>query len=234
MASMSTPALKLTGLTVNYGRTIPVKNLDLVLEDGESLGIIGESGCGKSSLLKAIGGMESRYEGSMEMFGKILGKKRTLQETNLLQMVFQDPLAAFNPVHTVDAILREPLAIRKINNCDKLILEALDAVGLPKSLRYRYPRQISGGQRQRLAIARALTVKPKILLLDEPTSSLDVSVQAEILNLLSIVRSELGLSLLLVSHDLAVVAQLCEQILVMSGGFFVKKIYRTELTEYML
>ena len=139
-------------------------------------------------------------------------------------MVFQDPYGSLHPRHTVDRALTEPLAIHRIGDADRRIESALIDVGLDPSFRYRFPHQLSGGQRQRVAIARALIVEPKILLLDEPTSALDVSVQAEILNLLRRLRSEHGLTAILVSHNLAVVAHICERLGVMQNGEMVEEL----------
>ena len=136
----------------------------------------------------------------------------------MTQMVFQDPYGSLHPNQTVDQILALPVAIHRLDRGEARIVQALAEVGLGREHRYRYPHQLSGGQRQRVAIARALILEPRILLLDEPTSALDVSVQAEILNLLSRLRRDHGLTLLMVSHDLAVIAHLCERIGVMSRG----------------
>jgi peptide/nickel transport system ATP-binding protein len=133
-------------------------------------------------------------------------------------MVFQDPYGSLHPRHTVDQTLAEPLAIHGERDAEARILGALREVGLGPSFRFRYPHQLSGGQRQRVAIARALILRPKVLLLDEPTSALDASVQAEILNLLEQLRRSLSLTYVLVSHDLAVVAHLCDRLLVMQHG----------------
>jgi peptide/nickel transport system ATP-binding protein len=133
-------------------------------------------------------------------------------------MVFQDPYGSLNPTHTVDRILSEPLAIQGLDNVDRRIEQALGEVGMGSLHRFRYPHQISGGQRQRVAIARALIMEPKILLLDEPTSALDLSVQAEILNLLKRIGRNRGLTMLMVSHDLAVIAHMCSRIAVMKRG----------------
>ncbi len=222
-------ALSLENISIDYGTVMPVLNASLELEAGGSLGIVGESGCGKSSLLKAVAGIENHWTGSMLAFGKPLPKRRTLADARVIQMVFQDPLASLNPSHTVDDILREPLSIHNIGDRDRRILYAMDSVALSRSLRYRFPGQLSGGQRQRVGIARALQIEPEILLLDEPTSALDVSVQAEVLNLLSELRKDRGLSYLVVSHDLAVVAQLCERVVVMHDGYFVESLQRVHI-----
>ncbi|CAN7648344.1 ABC transporter ATP-binding protein [Pararhizobium sp. LjRoot238] len=227
---MMTPhALSVDGLSIRLGTSLVVNDVSLTLGHGESLGIVGESGCGKSTLLKCIAGIHDTWSGTIEAFGRRLVARRTFADRRMLQIVFQDPAAALNPAHTVDRILREPLIIHRVDRQDKRIADVLDAVGLPRSIRFRFPGQISGGQRQRLCIARALLVGPQVLLLDEPTSSLDVSIQAELLNLLADLRVDRQISYLLISHDLAVVAQLCERIAVMASGKIVGCTTREEL-----
>ena len=144
-------------------------------------------------------------------------------------MVFQDPYASLHPRHTVDRVLSEPLAIHGFDDAEARIERALNDVGLGRGFRFRYPHQLSGGQRQRVAIARALILEPKVLLLDEPTSALDASIQAEVLNLLDRIRAERGLTYILVSHDLAVVAHMCERLMVMQQGLAVEELTRAEL-----
>jgi len=144
-------------------------------------------------------------------------------------MVFQDPYASLHPRQTVDRILAEPLAIHAIDDAETRIERALDEVGLGSGFRFRYPHQLSGGQRQRIAIARALILEPHILLLDEPTSSLDASVQAEVLNLLEELRARRGLTFIMVSHDLAVVTHLCERLMVMQRGRTVEALSAADL-----
>jgi len=185
---------------------------------GEAFGLGGESGCGKSTLLRAIAGLQDTAGGTVALAGQIVGARRTRPERRLVQMVFQDPYGSLNPTHTVDRILSEPLAIQGLDNVDQRIEQALGEVGMGSQHRFRYPHQISGGQRQRIAIARALIMEPKILLLDEPTSALDLSVQAEILNLLKRVAGNRGLTMLMVSHDLPVIAHMCSRIAVMKRG----------------
>lgn len=133
-------------------------------------------------------------------------------------MVFQDPYGSLHPRHTIGDILEEPLQIHRINDRDRRINALLDKVGLNRAFRERYPHQLSGGQRQRVAIARALILEPQVLLLDEPTSALDVSVQAEILNLLAELQQEAKLTYLMVTHDLGVIAHLCQTVAVMQYG----------------
>jgi len=143
--------------------------------------------------------------------------------------VFQDPYGSLHPGHTVDRCLYEPLAIHGIKDADQRIERVLADVGLGASFRFRYPHQLSGGQRQRVAIARALVLEPQVLLLDEPTSALDASVQAEVLNLLDALRRERQLTFVMVSHDLAVVTHLCDQLLVMQRGHAVERLASVDL-----
>ena len=162
------------------------------------------------------------WTGAIAIEGENLGylRERTFYRT--VQMVFQDPYASLHPRHTVDRILSEPLMLHGFDRIEERIEEGLNDVGLSPSFRFRYPHQLSGGQRQRVAIARALMLEPKILLLDEPTSALDVSVQAEVLNLLADLRAARGLTFLLVTHNLAVVAHMCDDIAVMKDGRIVE------------
>jgi len=139
-----------------------------------------------------------------------------------VQMVFQDPYASLHPRHSVDRVLSETLALQGLGDVDRRITRLLEDVGLGRGFRFRYPHQLSGGQRQRVAIARALAAEPRLLLLDEPTSALDVSVQAEILNLLKDLRAEHRLTYVMVSHDLAVVAHMCDRLAVMQAGRIVE------------
>jgi peptide/nickel transport system ATP-binding protein len=144
-------------------------------------------------------------------------------------MVFQDPYGSLHPRQTVDRILAEPLAIHGIRDAERRVQRALDEVGLGSGFRFRYPHQLSGGQRQRIAIARALILEPQVLLLDEPTSSLDASVQAEVLNLLEDLRRRRVLTFIMVSHDLAVVTHMCERLMVMQRGETVELVSSADL-----
>jgi peptide/nickel transport system ATP-binding protein len=206
-----------------------VNGVSFALREGESLGLVGESGAGKSTVLRAISGLARLRGGRILLEGREVFSPRNLAFYATVQMVFQDPYGSLHPRHTVDQILAEPLAIHRKSGSDALIVAALKDVGLGSSFRFRYPHQLSGGQRQRVAIARALILRPKIILLDEPTSALDASVQAEILNLLEALRAEHGLSYILVSHDLAVVAHLCERLLVMQHGAVIEEMTADEL-----
>lgn len=206
-----------------------VRDVSFSITRGETFGIVGESGSGKSTVLKAIAGLVAFHAEKLAMDGHAFSQSRTREQRKLLQYIFQDPYGSLHPRHTVDDILREPLNIQGIDASDARILEALASVGLEPKHRFRYPHQLSGGQRQRVAIARALILKPPVLLLDEPTSALDVSVQAEILNLLSDLRRQFGTTSILVSHDLAVVAHMCERVAVMRAGQFVEILSRADL-----
>ncbi|MBY0612034.1 MAG: ABC transporter ATP-binding protein [Beijerinckiaceae bacterium] len=214
-------------LSVVFGigrlRVTAVKNVSLHVREGQSFGLVGESGSGKSTVLRAICGLAPTSGGRISVDGKALTSPRRREFYKTVQMVFQDPYASLHPRHTVDYILNEPLAINGERDRENRILGALKDVGLGPAYRFRYPHQLSGGQRQRVAIARALILRPKVLLLDEPTSALDASVQAEILNLLDRLRAELRLTYVLVSHDLAVIAHLCDDLLVMQNGEVVEQ-----------
>lgn len=192
--------------------------------EGEVFGLVGESGSGKSTVLRCLAGLYTHWQGSIHIGGKALGHKLDRERCRLMQMVFQDPYGSLHPRHTVDTTLSEPLKIHKMDNVDGRVAQMLVKVGLNASFRHRYPHQMSGGQRQRVAIARALILEPRILLLDEPTSALDVSVQAEILNLLAELRVREGLTYILVTHDLGVVAHLCDRVAVMQQGSIVDTI----------
>ncbi|MBI1621682.1 ABC transporter ATP-binding protein [Aquamicrobium zhengzhouense] len=199
-------------------RVEAVKGLDFHVEEGEAFGLVGESGSGKSTVLRAICGLAPIARGSISINGNKVTEPRGRQFYSTVQMVFQDPYGSLHPRQTIDRILSEPLSIHGQRDQDLRIVAALEEVGLGPAYRFRYPHQLSGGQRQRVAIARALILNPKIVLLDEPTSALDASVQAEILNLLERLRTERGLTYILVSHDLAVVTHLCRRLLVMRNG----------------
>ncbi len=208
--------------SVFYGsgarRVAAVRDLSLQVAEGEAFGLVGESGSGKSTVLRAIAGLIPHATGTVLLDGHDMGRRRSTAQRRMTQMVFQDPYGSLHPNQTVDQTLSMPIAIHQLDGADRRVAAALAEVGLGREHRFRYPHQLSGGQRQRVAIARALILEPRVLLLDEPTSALDVSVQAEILNLLTRLRRERSLTLLMVSHDLAVIAHLCERIGVMSGG----------------
>jgi peptide/nickel transport system ATP-binding protein len=227
------PLIEIDALSVVFGRgpshVQAVQDVSLHLAQGESFGLVGESGSGKSTVLRAICGLAPVSAGAIRLDGAPLRTPRTADFYRRVQMVFQDPYASLHPRQTVDRALSEPLAIHGFSDRETRIERALADVGLGAGFRFRYPHQLSGGQRQRVAIARALIREPRVLLLDEPTSALDASIQAEVLNLLDRLRAEHGLTYLLVSHDLAVVAHMCERLLVMQHGRMVEELTRADL-----
>lgn len=218
-------------LTVSFGRVAALRGVSFQVERGGSFGLVGESGSGKTTVLRVVAGLISDWSGRLSLAGERVLPRSPRRFHRRLQMVFQDPYGSLHPRQTVDRILAEPLAIHRLPDPERRIARALDDVGLGPAFRFRYPHQLSGGQRQRVAIARALVLEPEILLLDEPTSALDVSVQAEILKLLVRLKAERGLTTMLVSHNLAVVAMLCDRIAVMREGLVVEEASAAALRE---
>jgi oligopeptide/dipeptide ABC transporter ATP-binding protein len=207
-----------------------VDGVDLTVRRGEALALVGESGSGKSTLARAIVGIQRVNQGQLRLDGKVLPARRSRADQRRVQMVFQDPYSSLNPRLTVGGILRELLRVHHVVPRDQVesrVRELLRMVGLPEDAVGARPRQFSGGQRQRVAIARAIALRPELLVADEPVSALDVSVQATILNVLQDLRAELGLTLLFISHNLAVVRHLCDRVAVMYMG----RIIEVALTE---
>ena len=211
-------------LDVRIGGTAIVHGVGFTVPAGTAFGLVGESGSGKSTILRALAGLNPDWTGQMAVGGAALGPRRSRASRRQMQMVFQDPYGSLHPRQTVDRALSEPLAVHGLAGQDARIVRALDEVALPRAVRFRTPHQLSGGQRQRVAIARALMTAPSVLLLDEPTSALDVSVQAEVLNLLASLQRDRGLTMVFVSHNLAVVAHLCPVVGVMLGGRLVETV----------
>jgi oligopeptide transport system ATP-binding protein len=212
-----------------------VDGVDLVLKQGEILGLVGESGCGKSSLGRAVMRLIRATSGKIEINGvdflALEGKNLRRARTNI-QMIFQDPYASLDPRMTVFDILAEPArAHMKLSSAElnERIKKYMEMVGLRFQAAKKYPHEFSGGQRQRIAIARALILEPKVIIADEPVSSLDVSVQAQILNLLKDIQRRLGLSMIFISHNLAVVKYISDRIAVMYLGKIVEVAEREEL-----
>ncbi len=202
-----------------------VDGVDLELRRGEALALVGESGSGKSTFAKAATGLVPLAGGSLELESRTLPARRDRADIRRIQMVFQDPFSSLNPRMTVGQTLRELLRFHHVvprNQVDAEARSLIERVGLTASALDAYPRQFSGGQRQRVAIARALALRPDILVADEPVSALDVSVQATILNLLDELRRDMGLSLLFIAHNLAVVHHLCDRVAVMYLGRIVE------------
>jgi peptide/nickel transport system ATP-binding protein len=192
---------------------------------GERFGIVGESGCGKSTLLRLLAGLDRPTSGRVVVEGTDIAplpERRLRFLRDRLQMVFQDPMSSLDPRMRVRDIVAEPLVAQRSRAPQERVAQLIREVGLPETAVHRYPHQFSGGQRQRISIARALAPSPGILLADEPVSALDVSVRAQVLNLISELVDELELTLVFVSHDLSVVRHLCDRVAVMSAGEIVE------------
>ncbi len=202
-----------------------VDGVTLDVKPGECLGLVGESGCGKSTLALAIMGLIPPTRGHIALDGRDLSERERLETARTVQMVFQDPYASLNPRQTVRRTLADPL---RIHGCDKAEVEArvvdmMSKVGLRPEHADRYPHEFSGGQRQRIGIARALILKPKLVICDEPVSALDVSIRAQIINLLLELKDELGLAYIMISHDLGVVEHVSDRVAVMYLGRIVEQ-----------
>ena len=210
--------IEVEDLHVRYGDYEAVKGVSFTLGKGEILGIVGESGSGKSTIAKTLMGLEQKSGGEV-----VWGRGRLAPAGKVsVQMIFQDAVGSLNPRMTVRQTLSEVLKLEHSKNSKTQTPESLlDLVGLSSAVLDQYPREMSGGQCQRISIARALACEPEVLIADEPVSALDVSVQARILNLLRDLRRDLGLSILLIAHDLAVVKNVCDRICVMEHGLFV-------------
>ncbi len=238
---MAEPLLEVRGLVKHFpltrgvlvqrqlGAVKAVDGIDLVLAPGETLGLVGETGCGKSTTARLIMRLLDATSGEIRFAGRditaLRGEPlRTVRRD--LQMIFQDPYSSLNPRKTVGSIVGEPLAIHGLESDRaarrRRVQELMDTVGLNPEHYNRYPHEFSGGQRQRIGVARALALRPQLLIADEPVSALDVSIQAQILNLLRELQRELGLALLFISHDLSVVRYMCARVAVMYRGQIVE------------
>ena len=204
-----------------------VKSVHLAVEQGEAYAVVGESGAGKSTLARCVVGLQRPTRGQMRFAGAPLEATRGRRERRAIQMVFQDPYSSLNPRMTVGAAIVELLRVNGLATTKAAAraraAELLELVGMPATALNLRPRAFSGGQRQRIGIARALAVEPTLLVADEPVSALDVSIQASILVLLKRLQQELGLTLLFISHDLAVVRQLCDRVAVMQDGEVIER-----------
>lgn len=237
------PAIEASGLSVKFpvrggvlGKVkdyfTAVDGVSFTLSQGKILSVVGESGCGKSTLVKSLVGLVPLASGSVKLFGREVHDGKVAMEggkamrvCDMVQMVFQDPFSSLNPRQTVSEILTAPLMARKVSFelAQRRAHELLERVSIPVAAMEKFPHEFSGGQRQRLCIARSLMVSPKILLCDEVTSALDVSVQAQILHLLDDLRRDLGLSILFISHDMQVVRAISDDVLVMYFGKVVER-----------
>ncbi|HEX8866568.1 MAG TPA: ABC transporter ATP-binding protein [Lentzea sp.] len=218
------PVLRLSGVSVSYGKIRAVSDVSLEIGRGETLGLVGESGSGKSSLANAVTGLV-RYTGGITVAGTEVSSLRRA-DRGRIGLVFQDPLSSLNPRATIARSIARPLQLHTSLRGGALarkVDELLDAVQLSPSLRDRYPHELSGGQRQRVGIARAIALGPDLLIADEPTSALDVTVQARVLDLFRSLQRDLRFACLFISHDLAVVQHLADRVAVLFGGRIVEE-----------
>jgi len=203
-----------------------VNGVDLTVNRGDVVALVGESGCGKTTLARMILGLEPLTSGIVEVDNKPLAEQNRLDVAKLLQPIFQDPYSSLNPRKSIGSIITLPLKVQgdpNPNTWRRRAEEMMELVGLPRRVFQNYPSQLSGGQRQRVAIARALINRPQVVICDEPTSALDVSVQSQILNLLQDLRSELNLTYVIISHNLAVVEHIATKVAVMYLGRIVEE-----------
>lgn len=214
----------LSGLFGERSVVHALRGVSLQVDEGETLGLVGESGCGKTTLARAIVGLEPLTSGEIRLDGELVaagGWRRQLRAVRTCQMVFQDPYSSLNPKRRVRQIIGEPWEIHRTlapPSPGTRVNELLEMVGLAATVADRYPHQLSGGQRQRVGIARALALEPRLLICDEPVSALDVSIQAQILQLLKSIQRELGLAYIVISHDLGVVRQISSRVAVLYLG----------------
>ena len=217
-----------------------VDNINFSINEGKTLGVVGESGCGKSTLGRVLIGLLNETSGTITFDGQVItGKrKRSHELITEMQMIFQDPFSSLDPRKTVYDQIADPIRINHIcknrKEVDEKVSELMDTVGLAKRLTFSYPHELDGGRRQRIGVARALAVDPRFIVCDEPVSALDVSIQAQILNLLMDLQDEKGITYVFITHDLSVVKHISTDIMVMYVGCMVEKSESQELFEHPL
>jgi peptide/nickel transport system ATP-binding protein len=244
---MTTPLLKVTDLQKYFpinstglfkrqvGSVKAVDGISLEVFPGETLGLVGESGCGKSTAGRSILRLLEPTGGQIEFNGQDIVKAKKKDLVNLrreMQMIFQDPFSSLNPRHTVGAIIGTPFAVQGVKpegGVRKTVQDLMERVGLNPEHYNRYPNEFSGGQRQRIGIARAIALKPKLIVCDEPVSALDVSIQAQVLNLLDDIQKDFGISYIFVAHDLSVVRHISDRVAVMYLGKIMESAAQEEL-----
>jgi len=237
---MNAPLLQVENLVREYtlpreklfeaaGKVHALNGVSFTIEAGRSLGIVGESGSGKSTLARIVMALDEPTSGQVKLLGRdlhALPREQLRQARRDIQMVFQDPYGSLDPRQTIERIVAEPLAAQGDTTRDEQrqrAADALAAVGLRANDARKYPHEFSGGQRQRIAMARALITRPRLIVADEPVSALDVSVQAQVLNLMQDLQAEFGITYMLISHDLAVVRHLCDDVAVLWQGRIVEQ-----------
>ncbi|MGI6879393.1 ABC transporter ATP-binding protein [Microbacterium sp. gxy059] len=225
------PLIELDDVTLRYGRrdAPALDGVSLAVERGRPLAVVGESGAGKSTILRLLLGLEAPTSGEVRAEGRplVLRDRRLMRGfRRRVQCVFQDPYASLDPSRRIGAIVAEPLrslGLARGAEADARVADALERVGIPRDAAARFPHEFSGGQRQRIAIARAVVCRPDVLLADEPVSALDVTTRVAIVGLLAELARDEGMTLVMVSHDLAVVAELCDETVVLDRGRIVER-----------
>ena len=231
---MSEPLLQVDHLKKYFksakGTVHAVDDVSFTIEKGKTLGVVGESGCGKSTLGRTIIRLQEPTEGTVLFEGKnisALNQKELWRQRREMQMIFQDPFSSLNPRMTISQTIEEPLKLYGLcadkESRQKRVAELMDTVGLARRLYNTYPHELDGGRRQRIGIARALALQPKFIVCDEPVSALDVSIQAQILNLMQDLQKELNLTYMFITHDLSVVHHISDDIMVMYLGQVIEK-----------